>query len=330
MTWGYVPDHRSILRGREEAARRRISLLLRHDTPVPAPRRYWDISFERPPSAARRAIWKPNCCTICRQAVESADGGGCAAGGVPVGRGGQFHRGGLMAQAGRGQGARPARSASMSRRRTRPPMPSRSPGCSAPSTPRAPFPPTSSTRSTRLRACSTNPSPMLPRCRHGGCASWRAKVGDRGAFGRWRGRGVRRIPPAGVPRARGTGARASCPPVCGAACSGRWARHCPRLDWAPRPLRAKSTLQSLAGSGRGGLCAGALAWCRRKQRLGLYGADICGADLAAIAAERPADRADGRCAGSLRPRCRAICRSQLLDARRHPHQDRPHQHGGEP
>ena len=46
MTWGYVPDHRSILRGVKKLPAGH-TLLLRHDSPVPAPQRYWDISFER-------------------------------------------------------------------------------------------------------------------------------------------------------------------------------------------------------------------------------------------------------------------------------------------
>ncbi|AKQ42188.1 asparagine synthase [Aurantiacibacter atlanticus] len=45
MTWGYVPDHRSILRGVSKLAAGH-SLLLRHDSPLPQPRQYWDISFE--------------------------------------------------------------------------------------------------------------------------------------------------------------------------------------------------------------------------------------------------------------------------------------------
>jgi asparagine synthase (glutamine-hydrolysing) len=44
LTWGYVPDHRSILKGVEKlpAGHYRV---LRHDTPPPAPVRWWDVSF---------------------------------------------------------------------------------------------------------------------------------------------------------------------------------------------------------------------------------------------------------------------------------------------
>ncbi|RIV90895.1 amidotransferase 1, exosortase A system-associated [Aurantiacibacter xanthus] len=44
MTWGYVPDHRSILKGVEKLPAAH-TLMLRHDSAVPQPRRYWDISF---------------------------------------------------------------------------------------------------------------------------------------------------------------------------------------------------------------------------------------------------------------------------------------------
>ena len=44
LAWGYVPDHRSILAGVQKLAAGH-SLLLRHDAPMPAPVRWWDISF---------------------------------------------------------------------------------------------------------------------------------------------------------------------------------------------------------------------------------------------------------------------------------------------
>ncbi len=45
MTWGYVPDTRSILKGVEKLPAGHTRLL-RHDTPPAPPQRYWDISFE--------------------------------------------------------------------------------------------------------------------------------------------------------------------------------------------------------------------------------------------------------------------------------------------
>jgi len=44
MAWGYVPDHRSILKGVKKLAAGH-TLLLKHDSPLPQPQQYWDISF---------------------------------------------------------------------------------------------------------------------------------------------------------------------------------------------------------------------------------------------------------------------------------------------
>jgi asparagine synthase (glutamine-hydrolysing) len=44
MTWGYVPDHRSILAGVHKLPAGH-TLLLRHGAPLPEPRQYWDVSF---------------------------------------------------------------------------------------------------------------------------------------------------------------------------------------------------------------------------------------------------------------------------------------------
>ena len=44
MTWGYVPDHRSILAGVHKLPAGH-TLLLRHGAPLPAPQQYWDVSF---------------------------------------------------------------------------------------------------------------------------------------------------------------------------------------------------------------------------------------------------------------------------------------------
>ena len=44
MTWGYVPDHRSILAGVHKLPAGH-TLLLRHGSPSPAPAQYWDVSF---------------------------------------------------------------------------------------------------------------------------------------------------------------------------------------------------------------------------------------------------------------------------------------------
>lgn len=44
FAWGYVPDHRSILSGVHKLPAGH-SLLLRHDGKLPAPRQWWDVSF---------------------------------------------------------------------------------------------------------------------------------------------------------------------------------------------------------------------------------------------------------------------------------------------
>jgi asparagine synthase (glutamine-hydrolysing) len=44
LGWGYVPDHTSILKGVHKLPAGH-SLLLRHDAPLPAPQRWWDVSF---------------------------------------------------------------------------------------------------------------------------------------------------------------------------------------------------------------------------------------------------------------------------------------------
>ena len=45
MTWGYVPDHRSILKGVEKLPAGHFRLLRHGETPAPA-RQWWDVSFE--------------------------------------------------------------------------------------------------------------------------------------------------------------------------------------------------------------------------------------------------------------------------------------------
>ena len=44
LAWGYVPDHRSILKGVEKLPAGHFRLL-RHDAPPAAPQRWWDVSF---------------------------------------------------------------------------------------------------------------------------------------------------------------------------------------------------------------------------------------------------------------------------------------------
>jgi len=44
LAWGYVPDHRSMLRGVEKLPAGHL-MILKHGTPKPAPRQWWDVSF---------------------------------------------------------------------------------------------------------------------------------------------------------------------------------------------------------------------------------------------------------------------------------------------
>ncbi|WAT18496.1 amidotransferase 1, exosortase A system-associated [Aurantiacibacter sp. MUD11] len=55
MAWGYVPDHRSILKGVRKLPAGH-TLLLKHDAPVPEPQQYWDVSFENRHTAKARDL----------------------------------------------------------------------------------------------------------------------------------------------------------------------------------------------------------------------------------------------------------------------------------
>jgi len=69
LTWGYVPDHRSILAGVHKLPAGH-SLLLRHEAPLPAPAQWWDISFaER--RQGRAADLEAELLHLLRQAVTS-------------------------------------------------------------------------------------------------------------------------------------------------------------------------------------------------------------------------------------------------------------------
>ena len=69
LAWGYVPDHRSILNGVHKLPAGH-SLLLRHDAPMPAPKQWWDVSFaER--HKGRAADLEAELLHLLRQAVTS-------------------------------------------------------------------------------------------------------------------------------------------------------------------------------------------------------------------------------------------------------------------
>jgi asparagine synthase (glutamine-hydrolysing) len=55
LTWGYVPDHRSIIQGVEKLPAGHFRLL-RHDTAPAAPQRWWDVSFAERRSGSERDL----------------------------------------------------------------------------------------------------------------------------------------------------------------------------------------------------------------------------------------------------------------------------------
>jgi len=69
LTWGYVPDHRSILQGVMKLPAGH-TLLLRHDALLPAPSQYWDVSFAERRNG-RAADLEAELLHLMRQAVTS-------------------------------------------------------------------------------------------------------------------------------------------------------------------------------------------------------------------------------------------------------------------
>lgn len=69
LAWGYVPDHRSILAGVHKLPAGH-ALLLRHNAPLPAPRQWWDVSFSER-HKGRAADLEAELLHLLRQAVTS-------------------------------------------------------------------------------------------------------------------------------------------------------------------------------------------------------------------------------------------------------------------
>jgi len=69
LAWGYVPDHRSILKGVEKLAAGHY-LLLRHDTPRAVPEQWWDVSFAKR-RAANPADLEAELLHLLRDAISS-------------------------------------------------------------------------------------------------------------------------------------------------------------------------------------------------------------------------------------------------------------------
>ena len=269
MTWGYVPDHRSILKRVTKLAAGH-SLLLEHGKPMPAPVCWWDVSFERR-SKAPVADQEAELLHLLRQGVTSrmrAD--------VPLGA---FLSGGvdsssvvaLMAEA----SARPVRTCSI--------------GFDEASVDESAYARRVAEQfgtDHESRIVSANDFEAIdtlagmfdePFADASALPTWRvcalaresvtvALSGDgadealagyrRHVFQHGEDR-LRRMLPAGLR----------------APLFGTMGRFYPKADWAPRPLRAKTTLLSLAASSEEGY-ARALAFTPPELRLGLYSHDF--------------------------------------------------------
>ncbi|RJY08600.1 XrtA/PEP-CTERM system amidotransferase [Aurantiacibacter aquimixticola] len=265
MTWGYVPDHRSILRGVKKLPAAH-TLLLKHDSPVPEPQRYWDIRFDKRHSAKPQDL-EAELLHHLQQAVESrmvAD--------VPLGA---FLSGGVdssavvafMSQTGRG----------------------RVQTCSIGFDVESADESSHAQRVAELfgtdhasRKVSADQFDAIdtiagmfdePFADASALPTWRvsqlarehvtvALSGDGAdeAFAGYR----RQVFHAHEDRLRGL-----LPSALRKKVLGPLGDAFPKLDWAPRPLRAKSTLQSLAGSGAEGY-ASALSAVPPEIRFGLY------------------------------------------------------------
>ncbi len=265
MTWGYVPDHRSILRGVRKLPAGH-SLLLKHDMPLPSPRQYWDISFEKRHKAKPRDL-EAELLHHLQQAVESR-----MVSDVPLGA---FLSGGVdssavvafMAGAGRGK----VRTCSIG-----------FDVASADETSHAESVARLFDTDHASRTVSADQFDAIdtiagmfdePFADASALPTWRvcqlaresvtvALSGDGAdeAFAGYR----RQVFHAHEERVRGL-----IPRGVRSRMLGPLGDVFPKLDWAPRPLRAKSTLQSLAGSGADGY-ARALSVVPPDIRHGLY------------------------------------------------------------
>jgi asparagine synthase (glutamine-hydrolysing) len=265
LAWGYVPDHRSILKGVEKLPAGH-SLLLRHDASMPKPVKWWDVSFaERRRGSA--ADLEAELLHLLRDAVSSrmvAD--------VPLGA---FLSGGvdsssvvaLMAEAGR----EPVRTCSIG-----------FDVASADETRYADEVAALFGTDHRKRIVSADDfgaiDPLV--------AMFDEPFADASALPTWR---VCQLARENVTVAlSGDGAdeafggyrrqrfhlheerlRSFLPSAMRGPLFGALGAIYPKADWAPQPLRAKATLLSLAGSGEQGY-AGALAVTTPQLRDGLY------------------------------------------------------------
>jgi hypothetical protein len=203
LAWGYVPDHRSILKGVEKLAPGHYRLL-RHGAGPAAPQRWWEISFAERRRGSDRDL-EAELLHHLREAVTSRMIADVPVGAILTGRARFVERG--CADGGgepftgedlfdRLPGLRDAGSAGGERRRA---VRDRSRNAHR--------------RSERRRwiRCAFGDVRRTVRRRLGiaGLASLPTGAGERarGAFGRWRGRRSRRVSPADGPPSRGTASR---------------------------------------------------------------------------------------------------------------------------
>ncbi|HSG54265.1 MAG TPA: XrtA/PEP-CTERM system amidotransferase [Paracoccaceae bacterium] len=281
MTWGYVPDHRSMLKGVEKLPAGHFRLL-RHDATPAAPQLYWDVSFTGRHKGKARDL-EAELLHHLREAVTSrmvAD--------VPLGA---FLSGGvdsstvvaMMAEA----SASPVRTCSI--------------GFDV-----AAVDETTYAAQVAELFGTDHASRTVGSDQFGAidtiAAMFDEPFADGSALPTWR---VCQLARESVTVAlSGDGAdealagyrrqvfhhresqlRALIPASARRKLIGPLGRHWPKADWLPQPLRAKSTLQSLAGSGAEGY-ARALSAVPPEVRLGLYGEDLFG-QLRGYRAEQP-------------------------------------------
>lgn len=269
MTWGYVPDHRSILKGVRKLPAAH-TLLLTHDSPVPDPQRYWDVSFEHRHKGKPRDL-EAELLHHLKQAVESrmvAD--------VPLGA---FLSGGVDSS------TVVAFMAEASRQKVK----TCSIGfdvASADETGYAEQVAQLFNTDHHARRVSADQFDAIDTL----AAMFDEPFADASALPTWR---VCQLARETVTVAlSGDGAdesfagyrrqvfhaheeqlRRLLPSALRDKVLGPLGEAFPKLDWAPRPLRAKTTLQSLSGSGAAGY-ARALAVVPPEIRFGLYGSDL--------------------------------------------------------
>lgn len=269
LTWGYVPDDRSILKGVHKLAAGH-SLLLRHGKPLPRPTQWWDVSFaERRKGSA--ADLEAELLHLMRQAVSSrmvAD--------VPLGA---FLSGGvdsssvvaLMAEA----SGQPVRTCSI--------------GFDVAALDESAYASQIAQRfGTRHAARTVSPDDFSAIDQLAGMFD--EPFADASALPTWRvcqlaresvtvalsGDGAdealagyrRHVFQSGEDKVRAILPQALRTPVFGAL-----GAIYPKADWAPRPLRAKSTLLSLAGDSAQGY-ARSMAFAPPELREGLYSDDF--------------------------------------------------------